>query len=287
MKENDERIFAFLDNLAMGVSLISPEMEIIWNNRVFRDWFPEVDVKKRPLCYQAFYSPPREKPCGYCPAVKTLKDGKAHTSESDITVDGNVYLVTSAPLKNEKGEVTQIIKTVQNITDLKRKEEKLRESEGKLAAMLGSIGDHISMLDRDLNILWANDVAKKLFGEDIIGKKCYTRYHRRDKPCEPSPCLTLKAFRDGRTHEHDTEVIGKDGKKMHFHCTANVALRDEEGNPTAVIEISRDVTEQKKAEEELKGKLEELERMNKLMVGRELRMAELKKRIEELEKGKR
>ena len=142
---------AILDNLAMGVSVISPELEIIWNNKVFRDRFPEVDVEKRPLCYQALYSPPKEKPCGYCPAVKTLKDGKTHTSESGVCADGNIYLVTSAPRKNEKGEVTHIIKTVQNITGLKQKEKKLRESEEKLSAMLGSIGDHISMLDKDLN----------------------------------------------------------------------------------------------------------------------------------------
>jgi len=141
-----------------------------------------------------------------------------------------------------------------NITEHKQAEEELRESEGKLNAMLQSIGDHVSMMDKDLNIIWANETARKIFGNNIIGRKCYEVYHQRNEPCEPYPCLTLKAFQDGKVHEHDTRVIGKDREIIYFHCTANVALSDNEGKPTAVIEISRDITERKRAEQELQKK---------------------------------
>lgn len=131
-----------------------------------------------------------------------------------------------------------------------KKDTQSLENEGTLTAMLQSIGDHISILDLDLNIVWANEVAMKRFGNDIIGKKCYEAYHNRCTPCEPSPCLTEKAFDDGKIHEHDTEVTDKNGNTFHFHCTSNVALKDADGNPTRVIEISRDITELKKAEDE-------------------------------------
>jgi hypothetical protein len=49
----------------------------------------------------------------------------------------------------------------------------------------------------------------------------------------------------------------------------------------------RDITEEKKSKEELKAKIEELEKFKKFTVDRELKMTELKKKIEELEKIKK
>jgi PAS domain S-box-containing protein len=129
-------------------------------------------------------------------------------------------------------------------------EEKDKLAEQKLSGIIDSITEHMSMIDEHHNIVWANDVAKRLFRPDLIGKKCYTAYHRRDKICDS--CVVSKTFADGKIHEHETEVIGADGKKMVFWCTANVAARYEDGKPRLVVEISRDITERKQTEERLK-----------------------------------
>jgi len=156
------------------------------------------------------------------------------------------------PIKNQQGIVSGLVLTLADVTARKRAEGALKASEGKLNAMIQSISDHMSMMDKDLNILWANDMAKRMFGDDIIGKKCYEIYHGRQSPCEPFPCLTLKAFQDGKVHEHDTQVVDKDGNTRYFHCSANVALRDSEGKSAAVLEISRDITDQKRVEQALR-----------------------------------
>ncbi|PXF59429.1 MAG: hypothetical protein C4B58_00175 [Deltaproteobacteria bacterium] len=171
--------------------------------------------------------------------------------------------ITSRPVRSD-GEFKYYLANWVDITELKQVEETLRDSQGKLDAMLQSIGDHISMMDDELNIVWANKIAKKIFGNDIIGKKCYEVYHKRKEPCEPYPCITLKAFKDRKVHEHVTEVIGKDGKTIFFHCTANEALKDENGKPITVIEISRDITELKRAEEEKKKLEAQLQRAQKM-----------------------
>ena len=149
---------------------------------------------------------------------------------------------------DERGHPTNIIGSVHDSTKHKQLEEMLRESEGKLNAILQSIPDPMSMMDENLTILWANEPAKRFFGEDIIGKKCYEAYHLRQNPCEPYPCLSLKAFSDGKTHHHETTVIDGRGSARFFECSANVALRDDSGKPVAVLEISRDVTDRRKAE---------------------------------------
>ena len=60
--------------------------------------------------------------------------------------------------------------------------------------------------------LWANERAKRDFGSDLIGKKCYEVYHQRNEPCEPYPCSVLKAFRDGKMHQHEVTLIDKKGE---------------------------------------------------------------------------
>ncbi len=207
--------------------------------------------------------------CGmYCKDV--LKTGLCETEcviKKALDADRNIFniettiktatgktvpaLVSASLIKDNVDKVVGYLYSFRDVTSLKKIECALRESEGKLEAMLESISDHMSMIDNDLNIIWANNIAKKIFGDDIVGKKCYTAYHRSEKPCEPCPCHTLKAFQDGKVHEDDTEAKDKDGKTIFFHCTSNVALRDSEGNPLAVLDICKDFTERRKLEHQL------------------------------------
>jgi len=132
-----------------------------------------------------------------------------------------------------------------DITERKQMEKALRESEDKLAGIVDSITDHMSMMDEEHTIVWANGVAKRVFGPDLIGKKCYSVYHGKSQACES--CVVSQTFADGRTHEHQTEVINKEGNIVHFWCTSNVAARREDGRPALVVEVSRDMTERRLA----------------------------------------
>jgi PAS domain S-box-containing protein len=133
----------------------------------------------------------------------------------------------------------------------KRSEEALRASEGKLNAMLRSVGDSMIMIDRDLNVVWFNEKAKEMFPLGRDGAKCHEMLCRQQWPCEPYPCYALRTFRDGEIHNSDTTLTTRQGKEGFFHCAANVALRDANGNPTAVLTILRDITDRKAAENAL------------------------------------
>jgi len=107
-------------------------------------------------------------------------------------------------------ELEQRIKALEKeLLKRKQAEKALRESKEKLAGIIASMAEHMSMMDEQYNIVWANDVAKRLFGPNLVGKKCYHIYYGYDKPCEP--CVVRKCFEDGKVHEHETDVIGADG----------------------------------------------------------------------------
>lgn len=149
------------------------------------------------------------------------------------------------------GHIEQSVKELEiEAAERKHAEEKLRESEEKLAGIIASIADHITMIDDEYNIVWANDVAKKMFGPDLVGKKCYEAYRGYEKPCRS--CIVRNCFEDGKAHEYEAVVPGPDGKEMTFWSVTSVAARHEDGRPKLVVEISRDITKRKQIEEGLR-----------------------------------
>jgi len=72
------------------------------------------------------------------------------------------------------------------------------------------------------------------------------------------------------------------GQIRHFDATVSL-IRNEKGEPIQALNIGKDITDVIRVEEELRARIDELERWQRLTVDRELKMIELKKRIRELE----
>lgn len=140
----------------------------------------------------------------------------------------------------------------------------------ELVALLDNLVDHVSVVDKDFNVLWGNKFAKSNFGENLIGMKCYTAYHARKEPCPE--CLVEETYKDGRIHEHEVMVTSPAGDSIYFHCNSYVLKRDNDGNPEVVVEISKIITERVKLEKDI-------ERLAKLTEDREIEMVKLKERI--------
>ncbi|MDD5195369.1 MAG: hypothetical protein PHQ96_06850 [Candidatus Omnitrophica bacterium] len=156
----------------------------------------------------------------------------------------------------------------------------LKNKEKLLNAVMDSMGDGLSIQDLDMRIIYQNKFMVDNFGAHI-GEYCYNIYERRDKICEG--CPVVKAYRSGETNMALRIGITKDGASFRFENIASV-LRDEQGKIVAGMELCRIVEKREAVFDDLKKKKNELESFNKLMVDRELKMIELKKRIENLEK---
>jgi PAS domain S-box-containing protein len=133
----------------------------------------------------------------------------------------------------------------------KLSEEALRASQGKLDAILRSVGDIMIMIDRDLNVVWCNDKAEAFFSMDGEGRKCHEILCGRERPCEPYPCYALRTLQHGEIDSSDTTLRLRNGQEAFFHCVSSAALRDESGQPTTVLTVMRDITDRKLAESAL------------------------------------
>jgi PAS domain S-box-containing protein len=128
LRESEEAYRGVVDNIAIGVTLISPNMEILALNNQMKAWFPDIDPTKRPICYRAFNTPPREKICSYCPTALTLQDGKVHETVTETPAGDEIrnYRIISSPLTDSTGKVITAIEMVDDITERKRTEEHIR-----------------------------------------------------------------------------------------------------------------------------------------------------------------
>ncbi len=135
--------------------------------------------------------------------------------------------------------------------------------------------------DKDCVYVWCNENYAKDFGlklKEIVGKTDYDLYPKKlaDKYCDDDRrIMQLKKTED---LEENYEV---GGKRSSVH-TIKTPVLDKEGKVIGILGVFWDITEEKAIKEELKNKVEELEKINKLMVGRELKMMQLKNEVSKL-----
>lgn len=146
--ESEERYKAVVDNIGIGVTLLSPEMEVLAINKRMRQWFPDVKLDKRPKCYESFNSPPREGTCPYCPVCKTLEDGKMHEAFTETPAGDEIrnYRIVASPIKDQQGQVVAAIEMVEDVTEVKRNE----ELQKKLLAQLEAKNQQLAEANQEL-----------------------------------------------------------------------------------------------------------------------------------------
>lgn len=132
---------------------------------------------------------------------------------------------------------------------LNAKIEELKKNEEKLAGIVASVTDQMSMIDKHYNIVWTNKAAMELFGPNLVGKKCYSVYYGYDKPCEQ--CMASQCFENEDIQECEIEINIADRSHKCFWCTCGVAERRSNGRPKSVLKIFRDITECKQVEKQL------------------------------------
>ena len=127
-------------------------------------------------------------------------------------------------------------------------EEGLFEEKNKLQSIIDAMASGLTIQDSDYNIIYQNEILKKIFGERL-GEKCYVVYEGKDSVCDE--CPVEMAYRDGKAHTSKKRVILPSGEETFWENTAN-AIRDSSGKIVSCLEIARNITERNRAEEALR-----------------------------------
>jgi PAS domain S-box-containing protein len=219
--------------------------------------------------------------------IRPLLNGSKEALTFDTVhrrADGSLYPVEVHLQLAEHGGQRVFLAIILDITERKRNEEELRRTGVFLSSIIENIPNMIFLKEaQTLRFIRFNKAGEELLGysrDDLIGKNDYDFF-----PKEQADFFTTKdrhVLKDGNLVDIAEEPIQTRHRGARILHTKKIPIYDEGGVPLYLMGISEDITERKKTEEQRQRHTEELERFNVLAVGRELRMVELKRQINDL-----
>lgn len=154
--------------------------------------------------------------------------------------------------------------TFSDITERKKMERALRESEAKLRVTLRSIGDAVIATDADSRITFMNPVAAHLTGwneDEAYGQKIEKVFRIiNELTRKPAEDIVRRVLREGTISAlaNHTSLVTRDGREIPIEDSA-APIMDKDGRVSGVVLVFYDVTDQRKAQQELLHAKEEWE----------------------------
>jgi PAS domain S-box-containing protein len=166
------------------------------------------------------------------------------------------------PVMDAEGNVVDLLNITHNVSNHKRPEEVLWEKEQWFAATLKSIGDAVITTNNEGKVTFMNRVAETLTGwkhDEALGKDIV--FNTID---EDSPASAEKLANDQLQDEivlnigEDSLLIAREGTPIPVEYSG-APIKDDTGNFKGFVLVLHDITERKRAEEELRKAHDELE----------------------------
>lgn len=196
---------------------------------------------------------------------------------SSIPVELNTFQGT---WRNDRA----VFAVARDVAGRRQAEEALRKSQQMLQLIMDTIPMAVFWKDKDSIYLGCNKTFIRDCGfesvEDVVGNNPFDLF-----PVEQASAVLERdqgVIRNNYPRFHFTHAVTRPDGTVGWRESSKIPLRDEEGRAVGVLGVWRDITEQNRAEERLKRTLEDMERFNQLMRGRERRTLELKSEINAL-----
>lgn len=175
--------------------------------------------------------------------------------------DGVWFDNIALPILDARGQVGSVAFVARDITQLKQTEERLHRSIETARALLNAPTDAVALLDDGGTILDANETMTRRFGQDVralVGQSVWDLFPEDLVPSRRA--LVAAALQSGQPVRREDE--------RHGLWLDNVVypIRHGEDIASQVAVVSRDITERKQMEEELRRSLERTERSQRLLL---------------------
>lgn len=195
-----------------------------------------------------------------------------------------IGLVMAVSIKNDKGKVVEDLVMVSDVTERKKIEDKLLQEEQRFRDAFENSPIGMALVSKEGKWIKVNSAMCDIVGytKDELLQKTFQDITHKDDLNKDLSYVKKMLQKKIKSYKIEKRYIRKDGSIVWVLLSVSMVY-DEKGDPlyfvSQIQDISSDVASKKSAE----GKVSDLEKMNKLMIGRELEMIRLKDRIRKLE----
>ena len=248
MAENIDEVFWVFDWRERRVLYVSPAYEAIWGRSVedlyrrYADCADSVHPEDREAAEESF--------------GRVLDTGGGEPREYRIVrPDGTVRWISDRAyaIRDERGNVCRVVGVAKNVTERKKTEASLHESEARLRAAIESLPFDFFMLDTDGRYIMQNSACRANWG-NLIG--------RRPSDSD-ADAQTLGLWEENNRRAFAGEIVEGDvvlephGKRGHYHNIIS-PIRDGE-TICGILGVNIDVTAREQARQALRQANEQLE----------------------------
>ena len=276
------RFLEIVDQLPYYIILLTTDHRIAFANRAFVEKFGGPGGKR---CYEHLFGSSR--PCEDCRSFDVLKTNSPVVWEW-TGPNGRIYDVYDFPFIDEDGS-SMVMESGVDITEKKLADDALRKAGEYNRSLIEASLDPMLTIGPDGKITDANTATAKVTGvslEGLIGTDFSDYFTEPDR----ARAVYETVFREGLVRDYELEIRSTGGHVTPVLYNASV-YRDHTGTIIGVFAAARDITAHRRFENEVRERrqkemerLLELEKFQRLTVGRELKMVELKKEIVELKR---
>jgi PAS domain S-box-containing protein len=176
------------------------------------------------------------------PALRRLsQEGYAFLESAHLRKDGTSLPVEVSIRRIPHNGNWAILSAARDISERQRIQTDLEANRERMAAILGAMNTMVIVFDQSRTVLWANELAARFFGRDMVGRPC-PGYFCGNSESELS-CLITRVFESGKTMEREATLTLPGREEADYWCTLSVAERTPEGKPRAVVQVCADITE--------------------------------------------
>jgi PAS domain S-box-containing protein len=255
LQESEGRFRSMYEHAAVGIEQVAVDGRLLMVNAALCHMLGYSEGELRSKTYEEItHAEDRNREA---PLLDAMRRGERDFYEIEkrcLHRDGSpVWVnVTSSPVKDAAGKLLYRISIIQDITERKRVEEALRESEERFRSMYGKAAVGIQQLTNDGRLLMVNAALCRMLGyskSELLGRTVMELTHPDDL-ARDAALLEPVLRGESDLFEAEKRYLHRDGSPVWVHVTSSV-VKDASGRPLYRIAIVQDVSERKRAEQAL------------------------------------